>query len=110
MSNRNPLPPFFRQIQHDPRISVTHIGVFAALAEHWRLHHRQNPVHAFSHEIMQLAKITASKTYHKCIRDLHRFGYLRYEPSFNRNKGSRVYLNLPDKINDNKKGLVRWKQ
>jgi hypothetical protein len=96
MKNTEPLAQFFRGIREDPRISITHIGVYAALTEYWRLHHCRNPVQAFSHEIMQLAKITASRTYHKCIRDLHRYGYLRYEPSYNRNRGSRVYLVLPE--------------
>lgn len=96
MKQNSPLAIFFRAIRNDPRISVTHIGVYAALTEHWRLHRYENPVRAFSHEIMLLAKITASRTYHKCIRDLHRYGYLRYEPSYNRNQGSRVYLVPPE--------------
>ena len=96
MKSNGTLPDFFRAIQHDPRISVTHIGIYAALTEHWRQHRRRNPVLAFSHEIMKLAKITATRTYHKCIGDLHRYGYLRYEPSYNRNRGSRFYLVLPE--------------
>ncbi|SDF14365.1 hypothetical protein SAMN05216464_113103 [Mucilaginibacter pineti] len=97
MKPKDPLATFFEAVQRDPRISVTHIGIYAALTEYWRAHKKPNPFQAFSHEIMQLARITASTTYHKCVRDLHRYGYLRYEPSYDRNRGSRVYLVRPEK-------------
>jgi len=31
-------------------------------------------------------------TYHKCVKDLNAYGYIRYEPSFNKNKGSKIYF------------------
>ncbi|WP_367867013.1 hypothetical protein [Pedobacter sp. WC2423] len=92
MENLQPLSCFFAAIKTDPRISVTHIGVFAALLQYWKEHGSNNPMYVFSHEIMPIAKISASATYHKSIKDLNDFGYLVYEPSFKRNKGSKVYL------------------
>ena len=41
---------------------------------------------------MRISKISAKATYHKCIKDLHNFGYIQYLPSFNPFKGSLVYL------------------
>jgi hypothetical protein len=46
----------------------------------------------FSNEIMPIAKISSPATYLKCVRDLSDFGYIRYEPSFNKNKGSKIYF------------------
>ncbi len=93
MEQLKPLSDFFNAIAGDPRISITHIGVYAALLKYWSEHHYENPVQVFSYEIMRIAKISASTTYHKSIRDLNSYGYIRYEPSFKRNKGSKVYFN-----------------
>ena len=92
MEQLQPLSDFFNAIAGDPRISITHIGIYAALLQYWKEHGFQNPVHAFSYEIMQIAKISASTTYHKCVKDLNDYGYIRYVPSFKRNQGSKVYL------------------
>lgn len=89
---------FFMAIKADPRISITHIGVYAALLQFWKEHNYSNPVYVFSYEIMQIAKISASTTYHKSIKDLSDFGYIKYVPSFKRNQGSRIYF--PETDND----------
>ena len=92
MSALKPLSDFFTAIANDPRISITHIGIYAALLQYWQEHHFANPVNVFSYEIMKIAKITASTTYHKSIRDLNNYGYIKYEPSYKRNQGSKVYM------------------
>lgn len=93
-----PLSDFFSAIETDPRISITHIGIYAALLQYWSAHHFENPVHIFSYDIMRIAKISASTTFHKAIRELNEYGYIKYEPSYKRNKGSKVYFNAIDKI------------
>lgn len=92
MEALKPLSVFFSAIENDCRISITHIGIYAALLQYWSDHHFENPIHVFSYEIMKIAKISASTTYHKSIKDLNDYGYIRYEPSFKRNKGSRVFM------------------
>ncbi len=98
MEQLKPLSEFFAAIEGDPRISITHIGIYAALLQYWTKHNYSNPVRAYSHEIMQLAKISASTTYHKSIRELSEYGYIKYEPSFKRNQGSKVYIIFPGEI------------
>lgn len=92
MSRLKPLSDFFSAIENDCRISITHIGIYAALLQYWKQHEFQNPIQVFSYEIMRIAKISASATYHKSIKDLNDFGYIKYEPSFKRNQGSRIYF------------------
>lgn len=87
-----PLSDFFSAIENDPRISITHIGIYAALLQYWSEHLYENPVQVFSYEIMSIAKISSAITYHKCVKELREYGYIKYEPSFNRKKGSRIYL------------------
>ena len=41
--------------------------------------------------LMKNARISR-RTYHKCMRELHEYGYIRYEPSSNPFFRSRVYL------------------
>jgi len=52
-----------------------------------------NPVVLFSHDIMGIAKISAVKTYYKCIRELNDYGYIKYIPSYKNNQGSKVFFN-----------------
>jgi len=92
MENMKPLSDFFSAIEKDARIGTTHIGIYAALLQYWQQNGCINPVCAFSYEIMRIAKVSAQATYHRCVKDLHSFGYIRYEPSFKRNSRSRVYL------------------
>lgn len=92
MDQLNPLSDFFNAIAGDPRISITHIGIYAALLQCWKQHNFENPMNVFSYEIMRIAKISASTTYHKIIKDLSSYGYIKYEPSYKRNLGSKVYF------------------
>jgi len=98
MDQLKPLSDFFNAIAGDPRISITHIGIYASLLQYWKEHDYKNPLCVFSHEIMQKAKISARSTYRRCITDLSNYGYLKYEPSFKKNRGSRIYLLGPGQI------------
>ncbi|MBB6127445.1 hypothetical protein [Mucilaginibacter lappiensis] len=92
MLSINPLSDFFNAIEKDARISITHIGIYAALLQYWQVNECVNPIRVYSYEVMKIAKISAHATYHKSVKDLNAFGYIRYEPSFKRNSPSKVYL------------------
>ncbi|HEY5370215.1 MAG TPA: hypothetical protein VIJ75_14625 [Hanamia sp.] len=42
--------------------------------------------------IMELAHVHNIVTYHKCIRQLEAYGYIRYNPSYSYYKRSTIYL------------------
>lgn len=92
METLKPLSDFFSAIEKDYRISITHIGIYAALLQFWKDKGFINPIEAFSYDIMPIAKISGSNTYHKCIKELHEYGYIRYEPSFKNNQRSKIYF------------------
>jgi hypothetical protein len=92
MSKIKPLSDFFTAISKDYRISITHIGIYAALLKYWDEHDCESPIQVFSYDIMKLAKISGSATYHKCIKELNEYGYIKYLPSYKRNEGSKIYL------------------
>ena len=92
METFKPLSGFFEASKRDGRITISHIGLYAVLLQAWQDQDFQNPVMAFSHEIMKLAKMSARATYFKCLNDLNDRGYIRYERSFKRNQRSKLYL------------------
>ena len=90
MDIQKPLATFFKMTRTDQRISSTHIGIFAALLQYRSERGFCNPIYAYSHEIMPLAKISAIRTYCRCIKELSEYGYLLYEPSKKKNRASKI--------------------
>ncbi len=85
------LDRFFRDISADARVTVTHISVYAAILQSLQRLHAEY-LSMFGFELMQVAKISSGKTYYKTVRELNEFGYICYEPSFKKNKPSKISL------------------
>lgn len=94
ISELSPLADFFKAIEKDPRISSTHIGVYASLLNYWNAQGRADPIRVFSHQMITLAKMSCRDTYFKYVGELSEYGYIRYERSFNRTKPSEIYFHL----------------
>lgn len=86
------LAGFFDRVAGDERLNPTHISMYVSLFQFWNASRFQNPISISRNELMKVSKISAKATYHKCMRELNDFGYLRYKPSYNPFKGSLVYL------------------
>jgi hypothetical protein len=86
------LQEFFAAIRDDPRIGTSHISLYAALFQLWSRQNFRYPMRVFSKELMPLCKIYGTATFHKSIRELHEYGYIRYVPSFDPLVGSSVFL------------------
>ena len=83
---------FFAAIREDPRINPVHISLFMAIMQHWNDNSCKSPICVFSRDLMQLAKISGVATYHRSIRELHEYGYIKYERSYNHFSGSLIYI------------------
>jgi hypothetical protein len=95
------LTGFFDRVMKDERLNPTHISLYVSLFQFWNVQRFNNPISISRNEVMQVSKICAKATYHKCMKDLHNFGYLRYEPSFNPFRGSLVHLmNFEDNLKE----------
>lgn len=92
MNQLHPLMVFFERIRGDGRISSTHIGIFAALLYYRQQKDFVNPIAAYSRQIMPLAKISALKTYCRCLKDLDAYGYLQYTPSKKKTRPSTIFF------------------
>jgi len=86
------LTGFFDLVVKDERLNPTHISLYIALFQYWNVNRFQNPISISRSEIMKISKISAKGTYHKCMKELHDYGYIRYNPSYNPFRGSLVHL------------------
>ena len=86
------LAGFFDRVAADERLNPTHVSMYVSLFQFWNASRFQNPISISRNELMKVSKISAKATYHKCMRELNDFGYLKYMPSYNPFKGSLVHL------------------
>jgi hypothetical protein len=86
------LASFFDRVSTDERLNPTHVSMYVSLFQFWNANRFQNPISISRSELMKVSKISAKATYHKCMRELNEWQYLKYKPSYNPFKGSLVYL------------------
>jgi hypothetical protein len=86
------LAGFFDRVSADERLNPTHISMYVSLFQFWNASRFQNPISISRNELMKVSKISSKATYHKCMKQLHEYGYLKYKPSYNPFKGSLVFL------------------
>ena len=63
----------------------------------------QNPLSITREEVMSICGIGSKNTYHKCLRELHQFGYIFYRPSpdkFHRSSVNIVRLDQSNSVED----------
>lgn len=82
----------FLQFSKDGRLNPTHISLYVALFQLWNNYHFPNEFYINREEAMRFSKIGSKTTYHRCIKELHHWKYLLYEPSHNPFKGSRIKM------------------
>lgn len=83
---------FLQAAREDVRINAIHISLYTAIVFYCQEEEYQHPVSVFSHDIMPLSKISGTATYHRSIRELHQYGYIKYVPSYNHFLGSLIYI------------------
>ena len=82
----------FLQFSKDSRLNPTHISLYVALFQLWNNYHFPTEFYINREEAMRFSKIGSKTTYHRCIKELHHWKYLLYEPSHNPFKGSRIKM------------------
>ena len=84
------LSVFMERIQSDPRIGPLHISLYMAIVFVWARQGRPNRVQVSARDLKPVAKIAGGAPFYRCIKQLHRYGYIIYEPSFNPLEKSRI--------------------
>jgi hypothetical protein len=82
---------FLSTAENDPRLSPVHISLYLALFHRW-CQLGSDPISFSRPEIMRAAKISSRATYHRCMRELHDYRYIRYIPSHHPVLGSIAFL------------------
>ena len=80
-----------RRMGNDTRLLATHISLCTALFACWQKNEFISPFPVSRKRLMAFSRIASVATYHKCIKELDEYGYIRYQPSFNPKTGSLVY-------------------
>ncbi|GGH36761.1 hypothetical protein GCM10007423_29270 [Dyadobacter endophyticus] len=83
--------PALEVIKSDDRLNSYHISLYTALL-YYGNGIQKIPFHASRRKLMGFSRIKSGATYHKCMRELVRYGYLSYDPSFHPQLGSRIVL------------------
>lgn len=80
-----------RRMSRDERLNATHISLFSGLFVHWQRNGFSSPFAVTRKGLMVYSRIASIATYHKCIKELDEYGYIRYQPSYHPKQGSQVY-------------------
>ncbi len=84
------LTGFLTIAARDDRLLTSHVYLYLALCSVWMDGGSAEPFSISRRKIMLACKIQGNGTYHKCIRELHAFGYIFYLPSYHPILGSLV--------------------
>ncbi|SHG73858.1 hypothetical protein SAMN05444483_1263 [Salegentibacter echinorum] len=82
----------FETFYEDDRLNPSHVSLYLALFQEWNSTRFAKDFYVWRREVMQKAKIGSNSTYHRCLRDLHKWSYITYFPSNNPFKGSKIKM------------------
>jgi SOS-response transcriptional repressor LexA len=83
---------FYRMMASDERLRPQHVCLYFAILSMASEDGGTGAVAVTRRELMENSRLTSKATYHRCIQQLQRFGYIQYYPSYNPSLGSRVVL------------------
>jgi len=86
------LTAVFEKFANEEKFSSNHISLYMSLFQVWNMNRFQNPFTVFRSEIMTISCIGSKSTYHRCLCDLEKLGYLNYFPSKNAFVGSKIEM------------------
>ena len=72
---------FFLRLNRDQRLTAHHISLYMAIFHFWNAALFQDSINASRDQLMKLSRIGGRNTYARCMKDLHRWGYIRYIPT-----------------------------
>jgi hypothetical protein len=91
----------FANFCEDERLTPFHVSLYFSLFQFWNMARFRNPISISRDELMRSSKIGSVNTYIRCIKELDKWQYIKYTPSFNPQKGSQVYLYNFNNSNNN---------
>ncbi|CAN5389070.1 hypothetical protein BH10BAC4_BH10BAC4_07480 [soil metagenome] len=86
------LTHYIDRMVSDSRLKPIHLSLSIALCNEWIQNNLRAPYRVSRRLLMKASRIRSKATYHKTMRDLQMFGYLKYVPSYHPQKASKVFL------------------
>lgn len=86
------LSAVFENMDNHHQLTPYHISLYLALFRIWNQNYFNNPISVAREELMRMAKIGSITTYTRSLKDLHQFGFIKYEPSKNRHRASKFHM------------------
>ncbi len=83
---------FLRKISDDERLNVWHIAIAVAIIQLAIAQDEKNKIRVTRCKLMKKSHIKTIPTYHKYFKELQRFGYTRYTPSYH--PGGKSYIEI----------------
>jgi hypothetical protein len=96
---------FMELSQVDSRLSPLHFSLYMAVLYLRQSRGGEDGIEVNARTLMPLAKIGSATSYHRVIRELNAYGYIRYEPSCDCRKPSRVWLEDEVTVKNSSRGL-----
>ena len=81
---------YIQRITNDTRVNTSHLSIYMALLMCWQSQNYPGQFKISRKEVMRLSKIAAISTYHRCMKEMVKLEYFKYEPEYNSYKGSKV--------------------
>lgn len=98
MDRLQQLTNYIKKVTSDARLKPIHIALSLALCDVWIVEQFQQPYRVSRRVLMQASRIRSKATYHKVIKELQSFGYIKYNPSYHPVKASQVLLVITDEL------------
>lgn len=76
----------------DQRLNVSHIALIFAIIILCRGKSGIKPIQTSRRVLMEKSHIGSIPTYHKCLKELVLYEYIKYNPSYHPSLGSRIEL------------------
>lgn len=93
MNSANLLASFMNQASKNKNILASHISLYSAILCYFNKEgDLESSFHVNRRELMRLSKLSSTATYHKCMKDLVKYDFIIYEPSYHPQLGSQVSL------------------
>ena len=86
------LKTFANLIQEDSRFTCQHVSLYYAILHYGNAAHFQKSFSVHRDSLMQFAKIGSVNTYTRCMKELHSWGLIDYQPSKSMFVASRVTM------------------
>jgi hypothetical protein len=83
---------FANRVVSDERLKPIHLSILFVMCDAWLGNQLTTTIYISRSILMKASRVRSKATYHKVIRDLSSFGYIRYMPSYHPKRGSAIIM------------------